>query len=423
VSSADLALLLTQLLVILAATRAVGAMLRLAGQPGVIGEMVAGIALGPSFLGALAPAAQQAIFPADRLLPLATLSQLGVILFMFVVGLRLDLSQLRGRMASAVAISHSSIVAPVLLGVALGLWLHPALAGPGVARTTFALFLGIAMSITAFPVLARIVDERGLRGTRLGSMAIACAAIDDATAWCLLAGVVALARADEAIQPFLMTFAGAVLYAAIMVTAGRRALEWLDRRRATSADGEIDLPLMGLVVMAAVASALVTERLGVHALFGAFLAGAIIPRASGLATAVADRLEAAVGTALLPVFFAFTGLRTDIGLVSTPEMWLVFAAILAAAITGKIGASAIAARLTGMPAGEALAIGILMNTRGLMELIILNVGLEIGVIGPALFAMMVMMALVTTAMTSPLITLVVRRPVADAADGDARRAV
>src|SRR4029079_5000095 len=187
--------------------------------------------------------------PADRLLPLATLSQLGVILFMFVVGLRLDLSQLRGRIASAVAISHSSIVVPVLLGVGLGVWLHPSLAGPGVARTTFALFLGIAMSITAFPVLARIVDERGLRGTRLGSMAIACAAIDDATAWCLLAGVVAVARADEGIQPFLMTFAGAVLYAALMVTAGLRPLKWLARRRATSADGEIDLPLMGLVVM------------------------------------------------------------------------------------------------------------------------------------------------------------------------------
>jgi len=405
----DLALLLTQLLVILAATRVVGYAVSRVGQPRVIGEMIAGIALGPSIVGAIAPAVHEQLFPAGKLVPLATLSQLGVILFMFVVGLRLDLSLLRGRVKSAVAISHSSIIAPLALGAALGPWLHPTLAGPGVTVLPFTLFLGVAMSITAFPVLARIVDERGLTGTRLGSMAIACAAVDDATAWCLLAGVVAVAQAGDGLRSFMTTLLLAFGYAALAMTVGRRLLDRLAGNGSESERPSPDIAVIGSTVILAVASALITELIGVHALFGAFLAGTIMPRRAGMATAVADRLEGVVGTSLLPVFFAFTGLRTDVALVTSAGLWAVFAAILVAAIAGKLGASAVAARLTGMSGAESLAIGLLMNTRGLMELVILNVGLEIGVIGPALFAMMVLMALTTTVMTSPLVSAVLKR--------------
>ncbi len=417
----DLALLLTQLLVILASARVTGRIVRWAGQPRVIGEMIAGLALGPSLFGAVAPRTMRALFPDDGMMPLATLSQLGVILFMFVVGLRLDLSALRGRVRSAIAISHASIVVPFVLGAVLGTWLHPELAGRGVPLLPFILFCGAAMSVTAFPVLARILSDRKLVGTRLGSVATACAAVDDVTAWCLLAAVVAVARSGNAIERFGFTLFGAAIYTTFCATVVRRALgAWSDRRQQLciapipsehaigSGEGRtpsVGAELVGLTVVFALGSALVTELLGVHPLFGAFLAGTIAPRQHGLARAIADRVEDVVGTVLLPVFFVFTGLRTEIGLVTSAGLWGVFVAVLAVAVAGKLGGSAVAARVTGAPWAEALAIGVLMNTRGLMELVILNVGLEIGVIGRELFAMMVLMAIVTTVMTSPTLTL------------------
>ena len=398
----DLALLLTQLLVILASARLAGRIVRSAGQPPVIGEMLAGLALGPPVLGALAPGTMRALFPDGGMVPLATLSQLGVILFMFVVGLRLDLTALRGRVRSAIAISHASIVVPFVLGAGLGTWLHPDLAGRGVARLPFVLFCGAAMSVTAFPVLARILADRNLVGTRLGSIATACAAVDDVTAWCLLAAVVAVARTGNALGHFGFTLVSAAAYTVFCATAVRRiASTWVNRQRRLQVGAEI----VGVAVLLALASALVTEWLGVHPLFGAFLAGTIAPREHGLATEVADRVESVVGTVLLPVFFVFTGLRTEIGLVTSAGLWGVFVAVLGIAVAGKLGGSAAAARLTGVAWPEALAVGVLMNTRGLMELVILNVGLEIGVIGRELFAMMVLMAIVTTVMTSPVLTL------------------
>ena len=348
------------------------------------------------------------LFPPDRMVPLATLSQLGVILFMFVVGLRLDLSVMRGRVGSAVAISHASIVIPFVLGAGLGTWLYPELAGRGVARLPFVLFTGAAMSVTAFPVLARILAERGLVQTRLGAIAIACAAVDDVTAWCLLAGVVAVARAGDAIGRFGLTFGGACLFGVLAVTIGRGLLRaWLERRARDGA-GEVTADVVGVVSLMAFAFALTTELLGVHPLFGAFLAGAIVPRESGFAEAIADRVESVVGTVLLPVFFVLTGLRTEVGLVSSAGLWGVFCVVLFVAVAGKLGGSAAAARVTGLAWPEAIAVGILMNTRGLMELVILNVGLEIGVISPALFAMMVLMALATTVATSPSLSFVLR---------------
>lgn len=432
----DLDLLLAQLVVILLAARLAGRLVRPLGQPPVIGEMIAGLALGPSVLGAIAPGALAALFPADRLTPLATLSQLGVLLFMFVVGLRLDLTVLRSRAHAAVAVSHASIAAPFLLGAAIAPLLHERLAPAGVGLLPFALFLGAAMSVTAFPVLARILAERELLGTRIGAVAIAAAAVDDATAWCILAAVVAVARASGSgtaggsLGPggagtFAITLLTTGIYVAAVATLGRRLLARgvasSVARRATRSDTlEASVPphIVSLAVVGALASAWVTEQLGVHALFGAFLAGTAVPRATaaergagraGLAGALADRIESVVSAVLLPVFFAFTGLRTSVALIDGAGMWALFALILLVAVAGKAGGAATAARLTGMPWRGALAVGALMNTRGLMELVILNVGLDIGVISPALFAMMVLMALVTTVMTSPLLARIQHR--------------
>lgn len=395
------ALLLAQLAAILLAARVAGFLVRRLGQPRVIGEMVAGIALGPSVFGVFAPGAMARLFPADAMAPLAAVSQLGIVLFMFVVGLRLDAGLIRRKAGAAVFISQASIAVPFGLGIALAPWLHPRLAGAGVPLLPFALFLGAAMSVTAFPVLARILEERGLVGTRLGSLAIACAAADDVAAWCLLAAVVAAVRSGHGLEPFLVTAGGAAAYAILLVTLGRRLLaRWTERR----GDREISADLVGASVVFALLSALATEFLGVHALFGSFLAGACMPRAHGVAAGIAGRLEALVATVLLPVFFAFTGLRTAMPLIAEgPGGWML-GAILIAAVAGKLGGSASAARISGLEWREAIGLGLLMNTRGLMELVILNVGLEIGVISPALFAMMVVMALITTIMAVPLLS-------------------
>ena len=437
----DLGLLLAQLIVILLAARLAGRLARLVGQPAVIGEMIAGLALGPSLLGAVAPGAMQALFPATKMLPLATLSQLGVVLFMFVVGLRLDLSVLRSKASAAVAVSHASIVAPFLLGVAIAKPLHADLAPAGVAFLPFALFMGAAMSITAFPVLARILDERNLLTSRVGSIAIAAAAIDDATAWCILAAVLAVANATishgasgSGWTTFAITLGSTVAFVLAAAFALRPALAaWLRAALATFAQGNdrasefVGAPVVSVAVVGALVFALITEKLGVHALFGAFVAGAIVPRATvslriasanarfesaspHLAESIANRIDSVVSAVLLPVFFAFTGLRTSVALIGGAGLWAAFALVLLVAVAGKMGGAATAAKLTGMSWRDALTVGALMNTRGLMELVILNVGLDIGVISPALFAMMVLMALVTTVMTSPLVAWFYRAP-------------
>jgi Kef-type K+ transport system membrane component KefB len=415
----DTALLLLQLVVVLGTARLAGRAAGFLGQPRVIGEMVAGLALGPSLFGWLAPGWMQALFPADRMASLQTLSNLGVILFMFIVGLHLDGALLGKRAGAAVAVSQASILAPFALGAVMAPWLHPRFAGTGVALLPFTLFFGAAMSVTAFPVLARILNERGLVNTPAGSVAIASAAVDDVTAWCLLAVVVAVARGAAAGGRLLFLFAGSAGFVLVMLFVMRPALRrWQARRiRARAAAAEAGLPAaqegrtaasaeaIGAAVLLAIGSGLVTEWLGVHALFGAFLAGAIVPREGGLARDLAGRLEGMVTTVLLPLFFAFTGLRTEIGLVSG-ALWGVAAAILVAAMAGKLGGAAGAARLGGMSWRDSLAVGVLMNTRGLMELVILSIGLEIGVLTPTLFAMMVLMALVTTVMTAPLLSVI-----------------
>lgn len=395
-----LALLLAQIAAILLLSRAVGLVTRHLGQPMVMAEMVAGILLGPSLLGQVAPSAFSALFPASSLHVLKTLSQLGLVLFMFVIGLELDPKLLRERRGASVLISHVSIFLPFMLGLGLAWWLHQHYAPAGVAFLPFALFLGIAMSVTAFPVLARILTENGLMQSRVGTIAIACAAVDDVTAWCLLAFVVAIARAHGVSQAVLTTGLAAA-FVAMQVFVLRPLLRRFGER--VAAQGQLTSAHLVFVLLLLMASAGITELIGIHALFGAFLFGAVLPKEGGLAKQVSDRLESVAVLLLLPLFFAYSGLRTRVGLVGGAGDWLVVLLIISLATLGKFGGSAVAARITGLGWREASAIGVLMNTRGLVELIVLNLGLDLGVLSPTLFTMLVLMALTTTFATTPIL--------------------
>jgi Kef-type K+ transport system membrane component KefB/nucleotide-binding universal stress UspA family protein len=398
---APLPIFIVQALLIVILSRIVGLLSRRLGQPMVIAEIVAGILLGPSLFGWAAPRLSAAVFPARSLPLLGLTSQVGLILFMFLIGLELDPKLLRGRARTSVAISYTSILLPFALGAILALRVRGELAPAGVSSTAFLLFMGAAMSITAFPVLARILVERRLLRSRVGAIAIACAAVDDVTAWCILAFVVSVARASSAMNA-LGTVFGALVYIAFMVVGVRPLLaRFADRSRIGLSQNLVALIVVGLLL-----SSFVTELIGIHALFGAFLFGAILPKQGTLAAALAEKIEDIVVVFLLPLFFAYSGLRTQIGLLDTPQAWATCALIIAAACLGKFGGSFVAGRLTGLSWREAGAVGVLMNTRGLMELVVLNVGLDLGVISPALFTMMVVMALVTTFVTTPILQVV-----------------
>jgi K+:H+ antiporter len=397
-----LGLLLLQVIVIAVAARLVGALFERIRQPRVIGEMVAGILLGPSLLGWLAPAGQELLFPASSLGALRILSQIGVILFMFVVGIELNVQHLREKSHTAVLVSHASIVVPFFLGTVFSLFLYRSQAPAGLPFSAFALFLGVSMSITAFPVLARILDERNLSRTLLGSTAIACAAVDDVTAWCLLAVVVAIAKANG-LGGSLVTIGLTLLFIAFMLFGVRPRIARLVERWPHARMGT---GMLAAVFIFVFASSLTTEVIGIHALFGAFLAGVCMPPDSGLRELVRSRLETFSSVLLLPLFFAFTGLRTQIGLLADWQGWLLCLAVIAVAIAGKLGGSMAAARWTGMNWTDSFSLGALMNTRGLVELIALNIGYDLGILSPRIFAMLVLMALITTFMTGPLLGLV-----------------
>jgi Kef-type K+ transport system membrane component KefB/nucleotide-binding universal stress UspA family protein len=398
-----LTLLLIQIGAILLVSRGLGLVTRRLGQPLVIAEVLAGIVLGPSLLGLISPAAMAALFPVSSLSVLKMLSQVGLVLFMFLVGLELDPKLLQGRTRSSIAISHTSIVVPFALGAGAAWWLYGSYSPRTVPFISFLLFLGAAMSVTAFPVLARILSERRLLSSRVGAIVIACAAVDDVTAWCVLAFVVAVARA-QGIANAAWTTGFALAFILGMVFLARPFLRRLGARVA-SREG-LTPTVVAITLFFLLLSSTVTELIGIHALFGAFLFGAILPKEGKLAETLADKIETVAVVLLLPLFFAYSGLRTQIGLVSQPREWLVTAVIIALATAGKFGGSAVAARLTGLGWREASAIGILMNTRGLMELIVLNVGMDLGVISPTVFTMLVIMALVTTFATSPLLRAV-----------------
>lgn len=406
--------LLLALVVVTLCARGAGAVCRRIHQPPVIGEVVAGILLGPSLLGLVAPGAMNSLFPPTVVTPLGMIAQLGVILFMFLIGVELNVSVLREQSRSALAISHASIVVPFVLGSALSLYLYPRLSSSSVSFTAFSLFLGVSMSVTAFPVLARILTDRGLHRSRLGVLALTCAAVDDATAWCLLAFVVGVVQAR--VGGAALTAALTIAYIAVMVWGVRPLVRWmLNRFEAVDTNRQNGQSLMAFASVGLLVSCLATERIGIHAIFGAFLFGALIPHDSRAAETLHVRLYDLVVVLLLPAFFALTGLRTQIGLVEGAH-WVTCGLIVLVAFAGKFGGSSVAARLTGLTWRDAGALGILMNTRGLMELIVLNVGLDLGVISPRLFTMLVIMALVATFATAPILDRVTRKEWRSAAD-------
>jgi Kef-type K+ transport system membrane component KefB len=399
-----LPLLLLQVIVIAAAARLTGKLFHRFGQPRVIGEMLAGILLGPSLLGWVAPGASAFLFPAASLSGLKMLSQIGVILFMFVVGIELDIRHLRERADSAVLVSHASIVVPFFLGTLLALFLYPTLAPLGLPFSAFALFMGVSMSITAFPVLARILEERRLTHTHLGATAIACAAVDDVTAWCLLAVVVAVAKANGLVGA-AVTILLSASFIFLMLKVVRPRFGWFLARQTHRGLG---MGTLAMILIFLFTSALITEVIGIHALFGAFLAGVCIPSEGELRQFLRERLETFSSVLLLPLFFAFTGLRTQVGLLGDSAGWLLCLAVIAVATLGKLGGSMVAARWTGLSWLDSFSLGALMNTRGLVELIALNIGYDLGILSPRIFAMMVLMAVITTMMTGPLVGLVER---------------
>jgi K+:H+ antiporter len=403
--------LLLALLVVVVAARVLGLVGSRFGQPPVVGEIVAGILLGPSLLGRLWPHGAALLFPPEVTDHLGVVAQLGVIAFMFLVGLQLNLAEIREHSRAMVLISHASIVLPFVLGTGLALYLYPRYATRDVPFGVFALFSGVAMSVTAFPVLARILADRRLQETRLGALALACAAADDATAWCLLALVTGVARADA--NGGLPTLGLALAYVVVMFGAVRPLLRRLVAR--IDGRGAVSRGVLTAVFAGLVLSALTTEWIGIHALFGAFLAGALVPHDSGLARELAHKLNDFVIVVLLPAFFALTGLRTTLGVLGGAAPWGDLLLVIAVASVGKFGGAFVSGRLVGLSVNDASVLGTLMNTRGLMELVVLNVGLELGVLSPPLFAILVVMAIATTMATTPILDrLVPHAPLARA---------
>ncbi|STZ27622.1 Inner membrane protein ybaL [Myroides odoratus] len=400
-----LALLLAQIVTIVLVARVFGWICKKIGQPSVIGEIIAGIALGPSLVGTYFPEFSAVMFPTQSLGNLSFLSQIGLILFMFVIGMELDLKILKNKAHDAVLISHASIVIPFALGMALAYYIFESFAPDGVDFLSFGLFLGISMSITAFPVLARIVQERGLQKTRIGTIVITCAAADDITAWCLLAAVIAIVQAGSFVSS-LYIIALAIVYVIVMLKLVRPFLARIAKYQGNSkllSKGTVAIFLLTLII-----SAYCTEVIGIHALFGAFMTGAIMPDNMKFRTIFIEKVEDVAVVLFLPLFFVYTGLRTEIGLLNEPYLWEITGLIILVATVGKFVGSAITAKFVGINWRDSLTIGALMNTRGLMELIVLNIGFDLGVMTGEVFAMMVIMALATTFMTGPLLDLIAK---------------
>ena len=400
-------ILLLQVAAILALARAARWLVVPLGQPAVVGEMIAGLLLGPSCFGWLMPQTAAALFDPSTLAPLNALSQIGLVLFMFLVGLRLQPKHLGASRRVAMVTSGTSIAVPFALGVMLASAVHDRLAPAGVGVLPFALFVGAAMSITAFPVLARILLDRDLLSTDIGVIAITCAAFDDVTGWLILGGIMALVSAGDAgrfVAVRSLLFLG---YLAFMIVAVRPALRAYARWRGARFGASVDD--LAAILLVTLLSAVATESLGVHALFGAFFAGLMMPRDGEVERVFVERVEPLTMTLLLPLFFAFTGLRTNVQLLDSPALWRDAAIVLGVAVVGKAGASTLASRAMGLTWRDAVSLGTLLNTRGLVELVVLNIGLDLGILSPVVFTMLVLMALITTFMTSPLIARLMPR--------------
>lgn len=398
-----LAILLAQIITIILVARFFGWLFRKIGQPSVIGEIIAGIVLGPSLLGLYFPEFSISLFPIESLGNLQFLSQIGLILFMFVIGMELDLKVLKNRANEAVVISHASIVIPFALGIGLAYFVYYKFAPEGVAFLPFALFMGIAMSITAFPVLARIVQERGIHKTKLGAIVITCAAADDITAWCLLAAVIAIVKAGTFVSSLYIILLAA-FYVIVMLYVVKPFLKKIGELYGTK--DNLNKSVVAIFFLTLIISSYTTEAIGIHALFGAFMTGVIMPDITKFRNVFIEKVEDVSVILLLPLFFVYTGLRTEIGLINDAYLWRVTGLIILVAVVGKFFGSALAAKFVGQNWRDSFTIGALMNTRGLMELVVLNIGLDLKVLTPEVFTMMVIMALVTTFMTGPLLNLI-----------------
>ena len=389
------------LAIVLIVCRIFGYVATKVGQPRVMGEVIAGLVLGPSLLGAISANWQATFFPTDTLAAIGTIANLGLIFYMFLIGLEVDRGQLKGKVAAATAISNASVTLPMLLGLAIALPLYKVL-GPDKKFVAFALFIGVSMSITAFPVLARILAERRMIKRPVGALTIACAAIDDVTAWFLIALATAVA-ASGTFGDVVKTIAEAAAFTLFMVLVVRRVLA----RMATAFDevGRIPSGWFAAIIVGVLLSAYITQEINIAFIFGAFIMGIVMPRHARLSEEITRRIDDFVVTLLLPIFFVYTGLRTNVGLLDRPELWLITLALIAIAIVGKLAGAAIAARVAGYDWRASAVIGTLMNTRGLTELIVLNLALDAGAISNTLFAMLVIMAVVTTLMAGPLLKL------------------
>ena len=400
-----LSVVLIQVIVVLLFARFFSMIFKKLGQPSVIGEIFAGIALGPSLIGFLFPEFSLILFPKESMGYLKILSQIGLVIFMFIIGMELDVAILKKKASSAIFISHTSIIFPYILGVLLSLFLFDEFAPEGVSFLSFGLFMGIAMSITAFPVLARVIQERGITRSPLGVMAITCAAVDDISAWCILAIIIAIVNAGT-VYIAIVTLIISVVFITIMILLIQPLLNRMSKVYITKEI--IGKGVLTALLLIVIASAIFAEGIGIHALFGAFLAGVVMPTNTKLRKVLTEKFEDFSTIFLLPLFFAFTGLRTKVGLLNDLHLWGVCLLIIVVATIGKLVGSMLASRFTGMSWRDSFSIGVLMNTRGLMELIVLNIGYDLGIISPTIFVMMVLMALITTFITGPLLKLSIK---------------
>ena len=404
-AASDIGMLLIQLVVILLVVRVVGWLFARLHQPTVIGEILAGILLGPSLLGAVWPEAMETLFPVHSLGNLELLSQFGLILFMFTIGMELRMKDLKGQAQQAFVISQSGIIFPFILGILLtyGLYSRPELLSEGSSFLSLALFVGISLSITAFPVLARIIQERSLSHSHLGRLALSTAAMGDIVAWLMLAAIMAVSQGGS-FTSALYNMLFLALYLAVIFGILRPLFGLLGRR--VRHREVLSKSLMGLIFILLMASAYFTEIMSMHALFGAFMLGLVMPENLDFRVIVKEKVEDLALLLLLPLFFVSSGLRTELGLVNTPELWTLFGIFTLVAVVGKMGGTYLAARSCGIQRRESLYLGAYMNTRGLMELVVLRIGLDLGVLSTVLFTILVMMTLVTTIMTAPTLQLI-----------------
>ncbi len=396
-------ILLLQIIVILLACRLFGWLFAKIGQPTVIGEIVAGIVLGPSILGNFLPDVSSYLFPIDSLKNINILSQFGLILFMFAIGMELNITEVRQKLKETILISHTSTIFPFFLGMLAAYFLYGQYAYETTPFLSFALFVSISLSITAFPVLARIIQEKGLTKTHLGTLSLASAANGDITAWCLLAVVIAIAQAGTMLSAvYNITFS--VFYIVLMMGIVRPFLQMIGHIYHNKE--VVDKALVAFMFLVLITSSFLTEILGLHALFGAFIAGVVMPDNVKFRKIMTEKVEDVSLALFLPLFFASTGLRTELGLLNTPELWTMCGIFIVVAIIGKFGGTLVAARFVGETWRDSLYIGALMNTRGLMELVVLTIGYDMKILTPPIFVMLVLMTLVTTFMTTPLLSFI-----------------